>query len=97
MKKNEANNPCESVTYRNRYNDEFNFDLLENGNIQWSGEFEYVGVHYVNDPDNITGVDPSGGPFIEIGTDMSIMLMEGTVTGFIKNKNGYELIIEKNG
>jgi hypothetical protein len=28
-------------TYKNRYGDEFIFTLLEDGNIQWSGNFEY--------------------------------------------------------
>lgn len=28
-------------TYKNRYNDEFTFTELENGNIQWNGNFEF--------------------------------------------------------
>ena len=28
-------------TYKNRYGDEFIFTLLEDGNVQWSGNFEY--------------------------------------------------------
>lgn len=28
--------------YKNRYNDEYTFTELENGNIQWSGPFKYL-------------------------------------------------------
>jgi hypothetical protein len=35
-------------TYKNRYGDEFIFTLLEDGNIQWSGNFEYHRVGYPN-------------------------------------------------
>ena len=28
-------------TIRNRYGDEFTFTLLEDGNIQWEGNFQY--------------------------------------------------------
>jgi hypothetical protein len=33
-------------TMTNRYGDEFVFTLLEDGNIQWDGKFEYVRVGY---------------------------------------------------
>ena len=36
-------------TYTNRYNDEFTFTELENGNIQWSGNFEYCRYGWPND------------------------------------------------
>jgi hypothetical protein len=36
-------------TYTNRYGDEFVFTLLEDGNIQWEGKFEYIRVGYPND------------------------------------------------
>jgi hypothetical protein len=35
-------------TYKNRYGDEFIFTLLEDGNVQWSGNFEYLRVGYPN-------------------------------------------------
>ena len=36
-------------TYKNRYNDEFTFTELENGNIQWSGNFEFHRYGWPND------------------------------------------------
>ena len=37
--------------YTNRHGDEFTFTLLEDGNIQWSGSFEYVRIGYPNNYD----------------------------------------------
>ncbi|MDA9050840.1 hypothetical protein N9H35_00275 [bacterium] len=39
----------EIVKYRNRYDDEFEFKELSNGNIQWSGNFEYCRFGMPND------------------------------------------------
>ena len=36
-------------TYTNRYGDEFIFTLLEDGNIQWEGKFEYSRFGIPND------------------------------------------------
>ena len=35
--------------YKNRYGDEFTFTMLEDGNIQWDGNFEYHRVGFPND------------------------------------------------
>lgn len=35
--------------YKNRYGDEFVFTLLEDGNIQWDGKFEYSRFGFPND------------------------------------------------
>ena len=129
-------------TMTNRYGDEFVFTLLEDGNIQWDGKFEYVRVGFPNDytesykaytnlgglmgfkefkeevhrsiydeNDNYVGpcdinrvygpmvkskkdvinmVDPSGGPYMNSGTE----LMGKTIKEFKSNKEGY-LIITK--
>lgn len=37
------------MEYKNRYGDVFTFEQLENGNIQWSGNFEYHRVGMPND------------------------------------------------
>ena len=36
-------------TMTNRYGDQFVFTLLEDGNIQWDGKFEYIRVGFPND------------------------------------------------
>ena len=35
--------------YENRYGDVFTFEQLENGNIQWKGDFKYCRVGVAND------------------------------------------------
>ncbi len=42
-------NKVTQTTYSNRYGDKYTFTLLEDGNIQWSGSFEYSRVGFPND------------------------------------------------
>lgn len=78
--------------YRNRYGDVFTFEVNERGNIDWKGNFEWCRVG----SDDVTTImiDPSGGPYIDLGTDMSLFGLEGKVAGFIPQEYGYELVIE---
>ena len=79
--------------YTNRYGDEFTFELNERGNIQWSGEFKHC--RFVGN-DTITMIDPSGGPYISSEMDMGEFGFDGKiVNGFIPNKDGYEIVVEK--
>ena len=83
------------MEYKNRYGDVFTFEQLENGNIQWSGDFEYVRFGFKDDPNVVTMVDPSGGPYISEGMDMKLFGFDGKiVNGFINNGDGYEIIVE---
>ena len=83
------------MEYTNRYGDVFTFKQLENGNIQWSGNFEYVRFGFKDDPNVVTMVDPSGGPFINEGMDMKLFGFDGkTVNGSINNDDGYEIVVE---
>jgi hypothetical protein len=84
--------------YTNRYGNVFTFEQLENGNIQWSGNFEYCRFGFNDNDgwDDITMVDPSGGPYISLNMDMKLFGFDGKiVNGFIKNDSGYEIILEK--
>jgi hypothetical protein len=81
--------------YTNRYGDKFTFELNERGNIDWKGDFKYVRCAFNDNPDDITMVDPSGGPYIDIGTDMKLFGLEGKVNGFINKDIGYELVLER--
>lgn len=42
-------NKVTQKTYSNRYGDKYTFTLLEDGNIQWSGSFEYSRFGVPND------------------------------------------------
>jgi hypothetical protein len=46
---NTLKNIGDVITYNNRYGDAFTFELLEDGNIQWAGDFKYIRVSYAND------------------------------------------------
>lgn len=79
--------------YINRYGDEFTFELNERGNIQWSGDFRHC--RFAGN-DTITMIDPSGGPYISSEMDMEEFGFDGKiVNGFISNKDGYEIVVEK--
>ena len=126
--------------YKNRYGNVFTFEQLENGNIQWSGNFEYCRFGMPNDyskawkvfqkeyggldyeefvgaihtydeesnsyvfadllplvgskKDIINMVDPSGGPYINEGTDMKRYGLEGIVKEFKSNEKGYEIVVQ---
>ena len=83
------------VEYKNRYDDVFTFELNERGNIDWKGDFKYVRCAFGDNPEDITMVDPSGGPYIEVGADMSRFGLKGKVNGFINQDYGYELVLDK--
>ena len=85
------------VKYTNRYNDIQTFEVNERGNIQWKFDSEFS-RYGVNDKEDITMVDPAGGPLIDLGYNMGIFnkSLDGMVViGFISNKQGYELVIKQ--
>jgi hypothetical protein len=82
------------MEYKNRYGDVFTFTQLENGNIQWSGNFEYHRVGY-NDDNETTMVDPSGGPYISLNSDMKLFGLKGIVKEFKSNEDGYEILVQE--
>ena len=82
------------MEYKNRYGDVFTFEQLENGNIQWSGNFEYSRFGFKDYPNIVTMVDPSGGPYISEGMDMKLFNLKGIVKEFINNKDGYEIVVK---
>lgn len=82
--------------YTNRYGDTFTFELNERGNIQWSGEFRHCRKGFGGDPDDIIMVDPSGGPFIDLNTNMKLFgYPDKEVIGFINNDDGFEIVLRK--
>ena len=55
--------------YTNRYGDEYTFTILKDKDILWQGPFEHLRFSK-DDNENITMVDPSGGPYIEAGESL---------------------------
>ena len=87
------------MKYRNRYGDIFTFTLVDENTLMWEGEFKYFRRLIDNDDDSTYAIDPSGGPFISLDTDLSwfsddikdetyaesIEWTEGSVTIKLKN------------
>jgi len=45
----EVSSKITKETMTNRYGDSFVFTLLEDGNIQWSGDFQFIRIGYPNE------------------------------------------------
>jgi len=83
------------MEYRNRYGDIFTFEFNEKGNIDWKGNFQYCRFGFIDNPADLTMIDPSGGPYIALEQDMAQFGLEGKVSGFIDRDDYYELVIER--
>jgi|TARA_R110002153_G_scaffold56596_3_gene156290 hypothetical protein len=82
--------------YTNRHGEAYTLDYMDNGNIQWCGNFEHIRIGFKDNPSDLTMVDPSGGPYIANEMDMGEFGFDGKiVNGFISNENGYEIVIKK--
>ena len=89
---------AKKVEYTNRYNEVQTFEVNKKGNIQWTGNFEYSRYGFNDNPKDITMVDPSGGPYIDLDYNMGMFdkSLEGMIViGFISNDEGYEIIIKQ--
>ena len=64
------------VEYKNRYSDIITFDETdENEVLMGGGRFMRYG--YDEDPSIINMIDPSGGPYITIGTNLKMFFEDG--------------------
>ena len=79
------------VNYRNRYGDEYTFTKQKDGNVLWEGTFEMIRMG--GEPDDVSFIDPSGGPFISKGQMLSHIIggddMNVIVEGFENIDNGF--------
>ena len=75
------------MEYKNRYGDKHIFTPDNEGNLLWEGDFGYS-RYSKNEDDEITMVDPSGGPFISVDSKW-----DGRVVKEIKPvENGFKLV-----
>ena len=79
------------MEYKNRYGDVYTFTKQDDGNVLWEGEFKHT--RFGGSPDEISFVDPSGGPFIQKGQMLSHIVYDDElnviVDGFESVENGY--------
>ena len=76
--------------YTNSYGDEYTFTLQDDGNIKWEQNVTYCRYGFDKDPNVITMIDPSGGPFISVGSTQMGM----RVIGLEKMDTGYLILTE---
>lgn len=83
--------------YKNRYGDIFTFTPTEDGNLLWEGNFEYCRYGFKEDPNKITMVDPSGGPYIAVNMKSELVhpeVKDKVVSKFENIETGYKVILE---
>ena len=84
--------------YQNRYGDVYTFTLVDENTLMWEGDFKYSRT-LINDDDSTYAVDPSGGPFISLETDLSWFcedVKDGTTAESIEWTEGSVTIKLKN-
>jgi len=84
------------MEYINRENKIHTFTLDGDGNILWDGDFFYSRRLFSAETLKTEAVDPSGGPFIQVGLNMGYIdeSFDGQIVGgFEKTDNGYKILI----
>ena len=79
--------------YINRYGEKYTFSLNEQGNVDWSGPFEYCRYAW-DDDKNIVMIDPSGGPYITIDYPLVVAGIDRKVIGFKDHTTYWEILLE---
>jgi hypothetical protein len=80
--------------YTNRYGMEFTFERNKGGNIDWKGNFQYCRFSFDKSPNDITMVDPIGGPLLKVGMFMDRFGLAGIIDGFINNGGSFEILLK---
>jgi len=75
-------NKVTQTTYSNRYGDKYTFTLLEDGNIQWSGSFEYSRYGVPND------YTKAYAAYLNFGGEMNLKEFKEEVHRSIYDENG---------
>ena len=66
----------ETYIYKSRYGDERKFTIVAKNCVEYSfKDVEYVGCQ-LNEDGSLHSVDPSGGPYISVGTNLGDMHKE---------------------
>ena len=81
------------VEYSNRYRDKYEFIQEDEQTIRWEGPFKWC--RYSMSEDKVVSmIDPSGGPYISIGTEMKYIAPEfdGMVVTALEMHDGHAII-----
>lgn len=86
------------MEYFNRHNEKYIFTTNREGNILWKGDFLFSRRLFNAETMETEAVDPSGGPFISVGSNMGYIheSFDGLIVdGFESIDNGYKILIKK--
>ena len=85
-----------TTKYTNRYGDDYTFTMQEDGSVLWEGPFDYYRVVYDPDIDSISAVDPSGGPFIQVGLEMRYLNLPNRISKleWIQDPKAVKIMLE---
>ena len=86
------------MEYINRERKIHTFTVDGEKNILWEGDFFYSRRLFNGETLETEAVDPSGGPFIQVGLNMGYIddSFDGQIVdGFEKTDNGYKILIKK--
>ncbi len=89
------------VEYKNRYNEIYKFSKVDDG-VMWEGNFRYCRMMFPtaesNSPNKVDMVDPSGGPYLEVGMDLGSQIdpkfKDMIIKDFQSMPTGFKIIIE---
>lgn len=81
------------VEYLNRYRDKYEFTQEDEQTIRWEGPFKYCRFS-MNEDKVVSMIDPSGGPFINVGDEMKYVAPEfdGLVVTALEMHDGHVTI-----
>lgn len=85
------------MKYINRERKTHTFTLDSDNNILWEGDFFYSRRLFNAETFKTEAVDPSGGPFIQVGLDMGYIdesFGGHIVDGFEQTEKGYKILIK---
>ena len=85
------------MEYFNRHKEKYTFTLNRNGDILWEGDFLFSRRLFDGETMGTQAVDPSGGPFIQVGLDMGYIdeSFDGQIVdGFEQTEKGYKILIK---
>lgn len=87
------------MEYINREGEIYTFTLDGDNNILWRGDFLFSRrLLNSENPNKIEAIDPSGGPFIQVGINMGYVdeSFDGKIIeDFVKIDDGYKILIRK--
>ena len=81
--------------FKNRYGDTMSFEWTKDRNILWRGSKSSYSRMSMDEDNNLTMIDPPGGPYMAVGDVIDFPKdFEGyTIKGFQSHEEGYIIVV----